>query len=73
MVVFAKNNRTEPLCLTCDIAIKIWSTRLYYENCSYFEAFVAPQSSIATDKGVDFFILECRGPSLPLAGEYDEE
>lgn len=48
----------------------MWSSRYYYENCTHFGAYVAPQSSIASDAGVDFYILECRGPGLPLAGEY---
>lgn len=48
----------------------MWSSRYYYDNCSHFGAYVAPQSSISTDAGVDYYILECRGPGLPLAGEF---
>lgn len=33
-------------------------------------AYVVPTSSIATESGVDYYILECRGPGLPLAGEF---
>lgn len=61
--------RTEPQCITCGSDV-LWSSRYYYENCTHFGAYVAPQSSIASDAGVDFYILECRGPGLPLAGEY---
>lgn len=61
--------RTEPQCITCGGDV-LWSSRYYYENCTHFGAYVAPQSSIASDAGVDFYILECRGPGLPLAGEY---
>lgn len=61
--------RTEPQCITCGGDV-LWSSRYYYENCTHFGAYVAPQSSIASDAGVEFYILECRGPGLPLAGEY---
>lgn len=61
--------RTEPQCITCDGDI-LFSSRFYYNNCSHFGAYVAPQSSISTDAGVDYYILECRGPGLPLAGEF---
>lgn len=60
--------RTEPQCITCDGEV-LWSSRYYYDNCSHFGAYVAPQSSISTDAGVEYYILECRGPGLPLAGE----
>lgn len=60
--------RTEPQCITCDGEV-LWSSRYYYDNCSHFGAYVAPESSISTDTGVDYYILECRGPGLPLAGE----
>ncbi|CAO1378587.1 unnamed protein product [Diamesa serratosioi] len=60
--------RTEPQCITCDLGDVLWSSRYYYSNCSHFEAYVAPLSSISSDAGVDYYILECRGPGLPLAG-----
>lgn len=61
--------RTEPQCITCDGDV-LWSSRYYYDNCSHFGAHIAPQSSISSDAGVDYYILECRGPGLPLAGEF---
>lgn len=64
--------RTEPQCITCDSEV-LWSSRYYYDNCSHFGAYIAPQSSISTDAGVDYYILECRGPGLPLAGEFSIE
>lgn len=60
----------EPVCITCDLGDVLWSSRYYYINCSYFDAFVSPSSSIATDFGVENYILECQGPGLPLAGNY---
>lgn len=61
--------RTEPLCVTCDLGDVLWTSRLYYVNCSHFDAFVSPLSSIATEIGVDYYILECQGPGLPLSGK----
>jgi hypothetical protein len=65
---FSRHFRTEPQCITCDGEV-LWTSRYYYHNCSHFGAYVAPQSSISTNAGVDYYILECRGPGLPLAGE----
>lgn len=62
------HHRTEPQCITCDGDL-LFASRYYYDNCSHFGAFVAPQSSISTDAGVEYYILECLGPGLPLAGE----
>lgn len=61
--------RTEPQCITCDDDL-LFASRYYYGNCSHFGAFVVPQSSISSDAGVEFYILECLGPGLPLAGEF---
>lgn len=58
--------RTEPLCVTCDLGDVLWSSRYYYINCSHFDAFVSPLSSIATEIGVDYYILECQGKNLTL-------
>lgn len=68
-VFFLVANRTEPQCITCDGEV-LWSSRYYYDNCSHFGAYIAPQSSISSDVGVEYYILECRGPGLPLAGEF---
>lgn len=46
----------------------LWASRYYYINCSHFDAHVTPMSSIATELGINFYILECQGPGLPLAG-----
>lgn len=62
--------RTEPRCITCDLTDVLWSSRFYYVNCTHFDAFVSPSSSIATNYSIDKYILECRGPGLPLAGNY---
>ncbi|KAL7031758.1 hypothetical protein ACKWTF_007126 [Chironomus riparius] len=63
-----KIDRTEPQCITCESSETLWRSKDYYSNCTHFEAYVAPKSSITTDAGVDYYILECRGPSLPFAG-----
>lgn len=57
------------LCFNSSDGEVLWSSRYYYDNCSHFGAYIAPQSSISSDAGVDYYILECRGPGLPLAGE----
>lgn len=62
--------RAEPLCVTCDLGDVLWTSRYYYINCSHFDAFVSPLSSIATEIGVDYYILECLGPGLPLSGKF---
>lgn len=46
----------------------LWSSRYYYSNCSYFNAYFGPMSSIASDIGIEYYILECLGPGVPLAG-----
>lgn len=66
--------RSEPICVTCDLGDVLWSSRFYYINCSHFDAFVSPLSSIATaDHAVDYYILECQGPGLPLAGVHNAQ
>lgn len=66
--VRSADSRTEPQCITCDLGDVLWSSRYYYINCSHFDAFVTPMSSISTDIGIEYYILECQGPGLPLAG-----
>ncbi|XP_037033924.1 dipeptidyl peptidase 4 isoform X2 [Bradysia coprophila] len=67
------NRRAEPLCVTCDLGDVLWTSRYYYINCSHFDAFVSPLSSIATEIGVDYYILECLGPGLPLSGVHNAQ
>ncbi|XP_023299933.1 prolyl endopeptidase FAP isoform X2 [Lucilia cuprina] len=62
------NRKTEPTCITCDLGEALWSSRYYYLNCSHFDAFIMPTSSIATPHGISFYILECQGPGLPVSG-----
>lgn len=61
-------DRMEPQCITCDIDSIAWSRRLY-TNCTYFEAYLSPMSSIATDYRIEQYVLECQGPILPVAGK----
>lgn len=68
-IYFSHAFRTEPTCITCDLGEVLWNSRVYYGNCSHFDAYVSPQSSISSDSGVEYYILECRGLSLPYAGE----
>jgi hypothetical protein len=62
--------RSEPQCITCDLGGILWNSRYYYSNCSFFDAYVNPLSSIASDVGISYYILECQGPGLPLSGDY---
>lgn len=62
------NDRMEPQCITCDIDSLLWSSRRLYKNCSYFDVYLSPSSSIATDYRVEHYVLECQGPTLPVAG-----
>lgn len=66
--------RSEPLCVTCDLGDVLWSSRYYYINCSHFDAHVNPLSSISNGSpGVGYYILECQGPGLPLAGVHNAQ
>ncbi|XP_031617317.1 inactive dipeptidyl peptidase 10 isoform X1 [Contarinia nasturtii] len=60
--------KMEPQCITCDIENTLWSSRRLYRNCSYFDVYLSPLSSIATDYRVEHYVLECQGPTLPVAG-----
>lgn len=62
------DDRMEPQCITCDIDSLLWSSRRLYKNCSYFDVYLCPPSSIATEYRVEHYVLECQGPTLPLAG-----
>ncbi|XP_015515915.1 inactive dipeptidyl peptidase 10 isoform X1 [Neodiprion pinetum] len=57
--------RLEPLCVTCDLGGVLWSSRLYYTNCTHFGGSVSPFSESG---GQGFYVLHCEGPGLPLAG-----
>ncbi|XP_070069464.1 dipeptidyl peptidase 4 isoform X3 [Drosophila takahashii] len=59
--------KIEPQCITCDLGDDLWSSRYYYTNCSHFEAFITPVG-VATIYGIEFYILECQGPGLPVSG-----
>ncbi|XP_063236972.1 inactive dipeptidyl peptidase 10 [Bacillus rossius redtenbacheri] len=54
--------RLEPQCVTCDLGDVLWSSRYWYANCTHFSASVSPSG------GVAYYVLECEGPGLPLAG-----
>uniref|UniRef100_A0A182TIR2 Peptidase S9 prolyl oligopeptidase catalytic domain-containing protein n=1 Tax=Anopheles melas TaxID=34690 RepID=A0A182TIR2_9DIPT len=59
--------RTEPTCITCDLSDVLWGSRYYYSNCSFFDAFVSSQPYVSQHIGISYYILECKGPGLPLA------
>lgn len=59
------SRHSEPLCITCDLGEALWSSRLYYTNCTHFSASVNPP---VEDSGQGFYVLHCEGPGLPLAG-----
>ncbi|XP_049787849.1 inactive dipeptidyl peptidase 10 isoform X1 [Schistocerca cancellata] len=58
--------RLEPQCVTCDPSGPLWSSRYWYANCSHFSAAFAPGGH-----GQRFYVLQCEGPGLPLAGVHD--
>ncbi|XP_070134528.1 dipeptidyl peptidase 4 isoform X2 [Drosophila bipectinata] len=60
--------KIQPQCITCDLGEALWSSRYYYTNCSHFDAFITPSLGAATSYGIDFYILECQGPGLPVSG-----
>jgi len=66
--LFTLINRVEPQCITCDLGDDLWSSRYYYTNCTHFEAFITPSLGVATNYGIEFYILECQGPGLPVSG-----
>ncbi|XP_055593286.1 dipeptidyl peptidase 4 [Uranotaenia lowii] len=65
--VYDELKRSEPTCITCDLSEVLWSSRYYYSNCTHFNAYVSPPSRIASDDGITHYVLECKGPGLPLA------
>lgn len=58
--------KREPTCVTCDLSDVLWSSRYYYSNCTYFDAYMNPPP-YAASTGITHYILECKGPGLPLA------
>ncbi|KAK9731513.1 Dipeptidyl peptidase IV (DPP IV) N-terminal region [Popillia japonica] len=60
-------NKTEPQCITCDLSTILWRSRYYYSNCTYFNALISPQ----TQSGMPYYVLQCEGPGLPLAGVHN--
>ncbi|XP_059617511.1 inactive dipeptidyl peptidase 10 isoform X1 [Phlebotomus argentipes] len=65
--------RSEPHCITCDLGEVLWSSRYYYSNCTHFEVHMSPTTSISSDVGIEYYILECLGPGLPLSGVHSAE
>lgn len=46
--------RSEPHCITCETSAALWGSRLYYSNCSHFDAMVSPMSLA----GCQYYILK---------------
>nr|CAD7195978.1 unnamed protein product [Timema douglasi] len=68
--------RLEPQCITCDLGEVMRSSRYWvlvtrirapkgYTNCTYFFATISPGHVAGT---TSYYVLECEGPGLPLAG-----
>ncbi|XP_050306548.1 dipeptidyl aminopeptidase-like protein 6 isoform X1 [Anthonomus grandis grandis] len=57
--------RLESSCITCDLGDVLWSSRFLYGNCTHFNALVSPPNGNYQDP---FYVLQCEGPGLPLAG-----
>lgn len=57
--------RLEPQCVTCDLGEVLWSSRYWYTNCTHFTASVSPGN---VSGSMSYYVLECEGPGLPLAG-----
>ncbi|PSN56674.1 hypothetical protein C0J52_00051 [Blattella germanica] len=57
--------RLEPQCVTCDLWEVLWSSRYWYTNCTHFTASVSPGN---VSGSMSYYVLECEGPGLPLAG-----
>ncbi|CAG2058285.1 unnamed protein product [Timema podura] len=57
--------RLEPQCITCDLGEVLRSSRYWYTNCTYFFATISPGHVAGT---TSYYVLECEGPGLPLAG-----
>ncbi|PNF24635.1 hypothetical protein B7P43_G00742 [Cryptotermes secundus] len=57
--------RLQPQCVTCDLGELLWSSRYWYTNCTHFTASVSPGN---VSGSMSYYVLECEGPGLPLAG-----
>lgn len=56
--------------MTCALGDVLWKSRYYYSNCSHFNAYLSPNPTSSTEYGIKYYVLECLGPGLPLAGLY---
>ncbi|XP_055628528.1 inactive dipeptidyl peptidase 10 isoform X2 [Toxorhynchites rutilus septentrionalis] len=65
--VYDELKRSEPSCITCDLSEVLWSSRYYYSNCTHFDAYMSPPPHMASISGITHYVLECKGPGLPLA------
>jgi hypothetical protein len=77
--------RLESHCITCEIGDVLWSSRYLYGNCTHFNALVSslPQHSTfliesafqisprSESSNSSFYVLQCEGPGLPLAGMHN--
>ncbi|XP_063918050.1 inactive dipeptidyl peptidase 10 isoform X1 [Zophobas morio] len=60
--------RLESSCITCEIGKFLWSSRYLYGNCTHFNALISPRSESSNSS---FYVLQCEGPGLPLAGMHN--
>lgn len=60
--------RLESHCITCDLGDVLWSSRYLYGNCTHFNAIISPGTSKHKNA---FYVLQCEGPGLPLAGMHN--
>ncbi|XP_044752432.1 dipeptidyl peptidase 4 isoform X2 [Coccinella septempunctata] len=60
--------RLESHCITCDLSDVLWSSRYLYGNCTHFNALVSPRTSPSSHA---YYVLQCEGPGLPLAGVHN--
>ncbi|XP_019867490.1 inactive dipeptidyl peptidase 10 isoform X2 [Aethina tumida] len=60
--------RLESHCITCDLTEFLWSSRYLYGNCTHFNALISPRGEYTN---ASYYILQCEGPGLPLAGMHN--
>ncbi|XP_060517195.1 inactive dipeptidyl peptidase 10 isoform X2 [Cylas formicarius] len=60
--------RLESHCITCDLGDVLWGSRYLYGNCTHFDALVSPPSNGISSS---VYVLQCKGPGLPLAGMHN--
>ncbi|XP_045472394.1 dipeptidyl peptidase 4 isoform X3 [Harmonia axyridis] len=60
--------RLESQCITCDLSDVLWSSRYLYGNCTHFNALVSPRTDSSSHS---YYVLQCEGPGLPLAGVHN--